>query len=282
MALVSTGSTAARIADAGRAGDAGRGAHRLPRVPRRPGQDAAPAGARRDPGRPAASPSTVEQLERARASSRSTWWWSTSTRSPRPWPPAPRPTSASSRSTSAARRWCARPRRTTRRSRSWSPRRATTTCWPTRCATGGFTLAQRRRLAAEAFAHTATYDVAVASWMGNVVTDTSDGTGFPAWVGATWGRDAVLRYGENPHQPAALYRSGRGGLAGARAAARQGDVLQQLRRHRRRAPGGVRLRRSRRWRSSSTPTRAASRSATTWPRPTARPTRATRSRPSAA
>ncbi len=79
----------------------------------------------------------------------------------------------------------------------------------------GFTLAERQQLAAEAFAHTASYDVAVASWMGNVVTDTSDGTGFPTWVGATWRRESVLRYGENPHQPAALYRSGRGGLAGA-------------------------------------------------------------------
>jgi phosphoribosylaminoimidazolecarboxamide formyltransferase/IMP cyclohydrolase len=73
---------------------------------------------------------------------------------------------------------------------------------------GGFTLEQRRRLAAEAFVHTATYDVQVASWMGNVVSDTSDGTGFPAWVGATWDKKAVLRYGENPHQRAALYTSG--------------------------------------------------------------------------
>ncbi len=81
---------------------------------------------------------------------------------------------------------------------------------------GGFTLEQRRRLAAEAFAHTASYDVAVASWMGNVSVDTSDGTGFPAWVGATWEKAAVLRYGENPHQPAALYTSWPGGgLAGA-------------------------------------------------------------------
>ena len=43
--------------------------------------------------------------------------------------------------------------------------------------------------------HTATYDVAVASWMGNVLTDTSDGTGFPAWVGAHLGEGggAALR-----------------------------------------------------------------------------------------
>jgi phosphoribosylaminoimidazolecarboxamide formyltransferase / IMP cyclohydrolase len=73
---------------------------------------------------------------------------------------------------------------------------------------GGFTISERRRLAAEAFVHTATYDVHVASWMGNVLTDTSDGQGFPAWLGATWDRAAVLRYGENPHQSAALYTSG--------------------------------------------------------------------------
>ena len=87
---------------------------------------------------------------------------------------------------------------------------------------GGFTLAQRTRLAAQAFVHTATYDVAVASWMGNVATATDevDGvhTGFPAWIGATWQRAAVLRYGENPHQRAALYTDGYGapGLAQAR------------------------------------------------------------------
>jgi phosphoribosylaminoimidazolecarboxamide formyltransferase/IMP cyclohydrolase len=75
-------------------------------------------------------------------------------------------------------------------------------------AEGGFTLAERRRLAAEAFVHTATYDVHVASWMGNVLTDTSEGTGFPAWMGATWDKAAVLRYGENPHQRAALYTNG--------------------------------------------------------------------------
>jgi phosphoribosylaminoimidazolecarboxamide formyltransferase/IMP cyclohydrolase len=82
-------------------------------------------------------------------------------------------------------------------------------------AAGGFTLDQRRRLAAEAFVHTATYDVAVASWMGNVLTDSSDGDGFPAWVGGTWEKATTLRYGENPHQPAALYLNAFGGLARA-------------------------------------------------------------------
>ena len=79
---------------------------------------------------------------------------------------------------------------------------------------GGFTLDDRRRLAAAAFRHTATYDVAVASWMGSVLAPDGDGP-FPAWVGATWERASTLRYGENPHQAAALYTAGRGGLAGA-------------------------------------------------------------------
>ena len=70
---------------------------------------------------------------------------------------------------------------------------------------GGFTLEQRQRLAAAAFVHTANYDVAVASWLGNVVAPSDEGTGFPAWIGATWERAEVLRYGENPHQRAALY-----------------------------------------------------------------------------
>ncbi len=87
----------------------------------------------------------------------------------------------------------------------------------TAVAAGGFTLAERRRLAADAFVHTATYDVQVASWMSSVLTDTGEGTGFPAWIGATWNQQAVLRYGENPHQTAALYRNPAAapGLAGA-------------------------------------------------------------------
>lgn len=84
-------------------------------------------------------------------------------------------------------------------------------------AAGGFTLEQRQKLAAEAFVHTATYDVAVASWMGSVLTDSSEGDGFPAWAGATWTKSATLRYGENPHQPAALYVNGSGPAGLARA-----------------------------------------------------------------
>jgi phosphoribosylaminoimidazolecarboxamide formyltransferase/IMP cyclohydrolase len=81
-------------------------------------------------------------------------------------------------------------------------------------AAGGFTLAERQRLAAAAFRHTATYDIAVASWMGDVLAPDDD-SGFPAWIGAGWDRAEVLRYGENPHQSAALYRSRQPGLAHA-------------------------------------------------------------------
>ena len=80
---------------------------------------------------------------------------------------------------------------------------------------GGFTIEQRRRLAVEAFAQTASYDIAVASYLGSAVGPTDDGTSFPAWVGASWDRVTVLRYGENPHQRAALYRHWRPGLAQA-------------------------------------------------------------------
>jgi phosphoribosylaminoimidazolecarboxamide formyltransferase/IMP cyclohydrolase len=83
----------------------------------------------------------------------------------------------------------------------------------------GFTFEQRKALATKAFMHTATYDVHVASWMGSVYTDSTEGTGFPSWVGATWNKSEVLRYGENPHQSAALYVSGftpRPGLAQAK------------------------------------------------------------------
>ncbi|MET9291210.1 bifunctional phosphoribosylaminoimidazolecarboxamide formyltransferase/IMP cyclohydrolase [Streptomyces sp. NPDC003077] len=80
-------------------------------------------------------------------------------------------------------------------------------------ADGGFDLAARKRLAAEAFAHTAAYDAAVASWF--AADYAGDGEAFPDFLGATYTRKNVLRYGENPHQSAALYTEGRGGLAEA-------------------------------------------------------------------
>lgn len=68
---------------------------------------------------------------------------------------------------------------------------------------GGTTLVQRAVLSAHAFAHTATYDIAVATWMSSVVAP--DENEFPRWRGTAWTRSEVLRYGENPHQSAASY-----------------------------------------------------------------------------
>ncbi|GAA1652963.1 bifunctional phosphoribosylaminoimidazolecarboxamide formyltransferase/IMP cyclohydrolase [Georgenia ruanii] len=70
---------------------------------------------------------------------------------------------------------------------------------------GGFTLAQRRELAVAAFEHTAAYDVAVASWMSGVFDADAGADALPAFTGGAWQRRATLRYGENPHQRAALY-----------------------------------------------------------------------------
>ena len=76
-------------------------------------------------------------------------------------------------------------------------------------AVGGFTEEERRRLAAAAFAHTATYDAAVASWFASAYApdDTARETGWPDVTAAVWERKDVLRYGENPHQRSALYFS---------------------------------------------------------------------------
>ena len=89
---------------------------------------------------------------------------------------------------------------------------------------GGFTYAERKKLASLAFRHTAEYDVAVASWMETVLAPVESGADsagadpqLPPWLGSTFRRTSVLRYGENPHQKAALYRddSGWPGLAQA-------------------------------------------------------------------
>jgi phosphoribosylaminoimidazolecarboxamide formyltransferase/IMP cyclohydrolase len=79
-------------------------------------------------------------------------------------------------------------------------------------------LPARRRLAADAFAHTAAYDTAVATWCASNLSET-DG-GWPAYTGLALERAATLRYGENPHQSAALYVD-----ANAGAGIAQGTVL---------------------------------------------------------
>jgi len=70
---------------------------------------------------------------------------------------------------------------------------------------GGFTLDERKRLASLAFRHTAEYDVAVAGWMSSTLAPEQPRQAMPEWVGRTYRRSAQLRYGENPHQQAALY-----------------------------------------------------------------------------
>lgn len=92
---------------------------------------------------------------------------------------------------------------------------------------GGTTLSQRRNLAAAAFAHTANYDKAVADWfageldeewrreVGQSDKNLSKNPGFPAELTIEGELVNVLRYGENAHQAAALYRrSGENAVAG--------------------------------------------------------------------
>jgi phosphoribosylaminoimidazolecarboxamide formyltransferase/IMP cyclohydrolase len=69
-------------------------------------------------------------------------------------------------------------------------------------ADGGFTLTQRKLLAARAFADIAEYDVAVANWCATTLAPSE----WPEFAGIALHRDTALRYGENPHQQAALYR----------------------------------------------------------------------------
>lgn len=61
----------------------------------------------------------------------------------------------------------------------------------------------RRRLAAAAFARTAAYDAAISAWFADQI-----GESFPRRLGIAGQRTLALRYGENPHQGAALYRDG--------------------------------------------------------------------------
>ena len=73
---------------------------------------------------------------------------------------------------------------------------------------GGFTLAQRRQLALESFRTTAEYDLTIATWLG-------ESDELPQWFGRIWQRENALRYGENPHQSAAIYSGGPVGIVNA-------------------------------------------------------------------
>ena len=74
----------------------------------------------------------------------------------------------------------------------------------------GFTEAERRQLALEVFRTTAQYDLAIANWLGE-----SDSNELPDWFGQIWSRKSSLRYGENPHQDAAIYSGATSGIVNA-------------------------------------------------------------------
>ena len=75
---------------------------------------------------------------------------------------------------------------------------------------GGTTLEERRNFALEVFRTTAEYDLTIASWLGTQIS-----MDIPDWFGLIWKRESSLRYGENPHQSAAIYRGGPPGIVNA-------------------------------------------------------------------
>jgi phosphoribosylaminoimidazolecarboxamide formyltransferase/IMP cyclohydrolase len=75
---------------------------------------------------------------------------------------------------------------------------------------GGTTLEERRNFALEVFRTTAEYDLTIASWLGPQIS-----MDIPDWFGLIWKRESSLRYGENPHQSAAIYRGGPPGIVNA-------------------------------------------------------------------
>ena len=85
---------------------------------------------------------------------------------------------------------------------------------------GATTLTLRKKLAAKAYARTATYDAAISNWFALELDDPA-----PTWR-AVGGRLAeALRYGENPHQQAAFYRTGENRFGVATARQVQGKQL---------------------------------------------------------
>ena len=80
----------------------------------------------------------------------------------------------------------------------------------TAIAAGGTTLDERRGFALEVFRTTAEYDLMIASWLGTQIS-----MDIPDWFGLIWKRESSLRYGENPHQNASIYRGGPSGIVDA-------------------------------------------------------------------
>ncbi|CAN2218903.1 PurH AICAR transformylase/IMP cyclohydrolase PurH (only IMP cyclohydrolase domain in Aful) [Candidatus Nanopelagicaceae bacterium] len=75
---------------------------------------------------------------------------------------------------------------------------------------GGFTAEERKELALEVFRTTAEYDLTIASWLGTTIS-----MEMPDWLGLIWKRQNSLRYGENPHQSAAVFAGGPQGIVSA-------------------------------------------------------------------
>jgi phosphoribosylaminoimidazolecarboxamide formyltransferase/IMP cyclohydrolase len=72
---------------------------------------------------------------------------------------------------------------------------------------GGFSAQERQSLALEVFRTTAEYDLAIANWLGR-----NQNSVLPEWFGRIFKQENVLRYGENPHQSAAIYSGGPAGI----------------------------------------------------------------------
>ena len=106
---------------------------------------------------------------------------------------------------------------------------------------GEVPLDARRELARDAFAATAAYESAIATWFGETES-------FPDQLTLTFRKAMDLSYGENPHQAAAFYREDGHATPSAvarRSARRQGALVQQPRRPRGRPPAPARVRAAR-------------------------------------
>ena len=77
---------------------------------------------------------------------------------------------------------------------------------------GGFTSEERQQLALEVFRTTAEYDLTIANWLGKQTSDSV----LPNWFGNIYKQESTLRYGENPHQGAVIYKSSGVGIVGAK------------------------------------------------------------------
>jgi phosphoribosylaminoimidazolecarboxamide formyltransferase/IMP cyclohydrolase len=78
-------------------------------------------------------------------------------------------------------------------------------------AASGFTSKERQNLALDVFRTTAEYDLTIANWLAQ-----NSESELPEWFGRIFTQENTLRYGENPHQRAAIYRGGPEGIVQAK------------------------------------------------------------------